>query len=199
MNEATAQVPKLKRLGNLHHAAYRCRDAEQTRWFYEDVLGLPLAAAREFASHKTVPTHRYSVVYYLGGMTLFFFLVQLASGILLMLYYRPSAEVAFESVEFIMTRVPFGWLVRSMHSWSANGSWTPCCYTADHARKECMWNKPGEITGGAGVRVFPSTLTIDATSEFNAGTATVSGTAAEARCSPVGRTRPPRPRTPAAT
>jgi catechol 2,3-dioxygenase-like lactoylglutathione lyase family enzyme len=27
----------------IHHAAYRCRDAEQTRWFYEDVLGLPLA------------------------------------------------------------------------------------------------------------------------------------------------------------
>ncbi|ATQ43520.1 VOC family protein [Caulobacter mirabilis] len=28
-----------------HHVAFRCRDAEQTRWFYEDVLGLPLAAA----------------------------------------------------------------------------------------------------------------------------------------------------------
>jgi hypothetical protein len=37
----------------------------------------------------------------------------------------------------------------NMHSWSANGNWTPCCYTADHARKECMWNKPREITGGA--------------------------------------------------
>lgn len=37
----------------------------------------------------------------------------------------------------------------NMHSWSANGSWGPCCYTADHARKECMWNKPREITGGA--------------------------------------------------
>lgn len=48
MSEATAQVPKLKRLGNVHHAAYRCRDAEQTRWFYEDVLGLPLAAAMVF-------------------------------------------------------------------------------------------------------------------------------------------------------
>ena len=81
---------------------------------------LPLAAAKEFASHKTVPTHRYSVVYYLGGMTMFFLLVQVATGILLMLYYRPSVEVAFESVEFIMTRVPFGWLIRSMHSWSAN-------------------------------------------------------------------------------
>jgi catechol 2,3-dioxygenase-like lactoylglutathione lyase family enzyme len=35
----------LPRLHNAHHVAYRCRDAEQTRWFYEDVLGLKLAAA----------------------------------------------------------------------------------------------------------------------------------------------------------
>ena len=39
---------KLRRLGNVHHAAFRCRDAEQTRWFYEEVLGLPLAAAMVF-------------------------------------------------------------------------------------------------------------------------------------------------------
>jgi catechol 2,3-dioxygenase-like lactoylglutathione lyase family enzyme len=32
------------RLGAIHHLAFRCRDAEQTRWFYEDVLGLPAAA-----------------------------------------------------------------------------------------------------------------------------------------------------------
>ncbi len=81
---------------------------------------LPLAAARDFASHKTVPVHRYTVVYYLGGMTLFFFIVQVLTGILLMLYYRPSAAEAFESVEFIMTTVPYGWLIRSIHSWSAN-------------------------------------------------------------------------------
>ncbi|HCS28104.1 MAG TPA: glyoxalase [Spongiibacteraceae bacterium] len=37
----------LQALGNIHHAAYRCRDAEQTRWFYEDVMGLRLAAAFE--------------------------------------------------------------------------------------------------------------------------------------------------------
>jgi quinol-cytochrome oxidoreductase complex cytochrome b subunit len=81
---------------------------------------LAIDQMRELAAHKTVPTHRYSVFYYLGGMTLFFFLVQVCTGILLMLYYRPSAEEAFESVEFIMTTVPFGWLVRSVHSWSAN-------------------------------------------------------------------------------
>lgn len=81
---------------------------------------LHLGAARELAAHKTVPVHRYMPLYYFGGMTLFFFIVQVMTGMLLMLYYRPSAEEAFESVEFIMTTVPFGWLIRSIHSWSAN-------------------------------------------------------------------------------
>ncbi|MDX1631558.1 MAG: cytochrome b N-terminal domain-containing protein, partial [Thermoanaerobaculia bacterium] len=81
---------------------------------------LNLDWAREKLAKKDVPVHRYAVFYYLGGMTLFFFLVQVATGILLMLYYRPSADQAFESVEFIMTTVPFGWLIRSLHSWSAN-------------------------------------------------------------------------------
>jgi cytochrome b6 len=75
---------------------------------------------KEFLSHKTVPMHHFSVFYYLGGMTLFFFLVQVCTGVLLMLYYRPSADEAFESVEFLVSTVPFGWLVRSIHAWSAN-------------------------------------------------------------------------------
>lgn len=87
------------------------------RWL-EDRL--PVSQVRDAATHKTVPIHRWSLFYYLGGMTLFFFLVQVATGILLMLYYRPSADAAYESVEFIMTTVPFGWLIRSIHSWSAN-------------------------------------------------------------------------------
>lgn len=47
MNNTTdsARAGDLGRLNNAHHVAYRCRDAEQTRWFYEDVLGLPLVAA----------------------------------------------------------------------------------------------------------------------------------------------------------
>jgi quinol-cytochrome oxidoreductase complex cytochrome b subunit len=69
---------------------------------------------------KTVPIHRLSWLYFLGGMTLFLFGVQVITGILLLLYYRPSAGEAFESVQYIMTRVQFGWLIRSIHSWSAN-------------------------------------------------------------------------------
>jgi cytochrome b6 len=86
-------------------------------WFAER---LPLAEVEAAIQHKTVPQHRHSVWYYLGGMTLFFFGVQVVTGILLLLYYRPSAGEAYDSVQFIMTRVPFGWLIRSIHSWSAN-------------------------------------------------------------------------------
>jgi cytochrome b6 len=53
-------------------------------------------------------------------MTLFLFGVQVFTGILLLLYYRPSAAEAYESVQFIVTQVQFGWLIRNVHSWSAN-------------------------------------------------------------------------------
>src|SRR5512143_1477216 len=72
------------------------------------------------AEKKRIPVHRHSFWYYWGGMTLFLFGIQVATGILLVLYYRPSADEAYESVQFIMTEVPFGWLIRSIHSWSAN-------------------------------------------------------------------------------
>ena len=70
--------------------------------------------------HKTVPIHKLSYWYFFGGITLFLFGIQVCTGILLLLYYRPSSNEAFESVQYIMTRVQFGWLVRSIHSWSAN-------------------------------------------------------------------------------
>jgi len=80
----------------------------------------PLEDIRALALKKKVPVHRYSYWYFLGGMTLFLFGVQVLTGALLLLYYRPGADEAFESVQFIMTQVQFGWLIRSVHAWSAN-------------------------------------------------------------------------------
>jgi cytochrome b6 len=84
----------------------------------EERLGL--ASIREFLAHKTVPVHAGTMWYYFGGITLFLFVIQVLTGTLLLLYYRPSPNEAYESVQFIMTRVEFGWLIRSIHSWSAN-------------------------------------------------------------------------------
>ena len=91
--------------------------ARLVRFFYER-LGLESAVA--LAAKKRVPIHRSTVFYFLGGMALFLFGVQIVTGILLSLYYKPSPDQAFESVRAIMTEVDFGWLFRSVHSWSAN-------------------------------------------------------------------------------
>ena len=80
---------------------------------------LGLADVIAVARKKTVPLHKHSFWYYWGGISLFCFLVQLVTGILLLLYYRPGPE-AFESVRQITFETHFGWLIRSVHNWSAN-------------------------------------------------------------------------------
>lgn len=81
---------------------------------------LGLDAFRTLAGKKRVPVHRMTPFYYLGGMALFLFFVQIATGILLSLFYRPDPDHAFESVQHLVTEVEFGWLIRSIHSWAAN-------------------------------------------------------------------------------
>ncbi len=88
-------------------------------WIWlDDRLGL--AEFEKLARKKEIPVHRHTVWYYFGGMTLFLFAIQVATGILLLFYYRPSAEEAYESVQFLMAEVEFGWLIRSIHAWAAN-------------------------------------------------------------------------------
>ncbi len=81
---------------------------------------LDLTGVWGIVKKKEVPVHRHTIWYYLGGMTLFLFVIQIATGVLLLFYYRPSAEEAYESIQFLMAEVQFGWLVRSIHAWSAN-------------------------------------------------------------------------------
>ncbi|MFI5455952.1 MAG: cytochrome bc complex cytochrome b subunit [Isosphaerales bacterium] len=90
----------------------------RVRAFLHERLGLEVLQG--LASHKHVPLHACTHFYYLGGMALFLFLVQVVTGVLLALFYKPSPDQAFESVQTIMTEVNFGWLIRSAHSWSAN-------------------------------------------------------------------------------
>jgi cytochrome b6 len=94
-------------------------DAWGGLWAWLDErLGLTLV--RDLVGKKTVPVHRHTIWYYLGGMTLFLFVIQVCTGTLLLFYYRPSAQEAYESVQFLMATVQFGWLIRSIHAWAAN-------------------------------------------------------------------------------
>ncbi|WP_294344447.1 cytochrome b N-terminal domain-containing protein [Prosthecochloris sp.] len=89
-----------------------------TSWFQErfNVLG-PII---DYMKKKEVPQHRLSIWYYFGGLTLFFFAIQIITGLLLLLYYRPTEAEAFARFVYIQTEVPYGWLIRQVHAWSAN-------------------------------------------------------------------------------
>jgi len=58
--------------------------------------------------------------YYTGSAILLFFAIQVITGFLLVFYYNPTLEGANASVARIMTEVPLGWIIRSVHSWSAS-------------------------------------------------------------------------------
>ena len=79
-----------------------------------------ISKAGEFMSKKKVPVFFGTAWYYFGGISLFLFAVQVVTGILLLLYYQPGEATAYESVKALVSRVEFGWLIREMHSWSAN-------------------------------------------------------------------------------
>ncbi len=58
--------------------------------------------------------------YYFGSLAILMLVLQIATGIFLTMHYKPDAALAFASVEYIMRDVPFGWLVRYLHSTGAS-------------------------------------------------------------------------------
>ena len=85
-------------------------------WFQER---LEIQAIADDITSKYVPPH-VNIFYCLGGITLTCFIVQVSTGFAMTFYYRPTVTEAFASVQYIMTEVNFGWLIRSVHRWSAS-------------------------------------------------------------------------------
>ena len=111
-----------------------------------------------FVKKKDVPIHKEFVWYYFGGITLFLFVVQVFTGGLLLLYYKPGADTAFESVQHIITKVHYGWLIRSMHSWSANLMVLTAFIHLFSNFLACTYRKPRELTWVTGMFLFVLSL-----------------------------------------
>ena len=80
---------------------------------------LPIDQALRKAWSRRLPSHvgwRHAF----GGVAYLLFMVLVASGVLLSFYYRQSVDEAYHSMQYIATEVPFGWLLRDLHVWSAN-------------------------------------------------------------------------------
>lgn len=88
-----------------------------TNWLHERV---PVSTAQlAELTNEPVPNHLKKWWYCLGGTPAYLFLVQIATGILLALYYQPSPTTAYESIQYITEEATFGWFLRSLHKWAA--------------------------------------------------------------------------------
>jgi len=103
---------------------------------------------------KEVPLHRLSWAYYTGGLALFFFMIQLTTGLMLLFYYQPTVSDAHASVEFLTRHVPMGALVRSMHTWGS--SCMIACVLVHMLMAFAMkaFERPREITWVSGVMLL---------------------------------------------
>src|SRR5438309_3804534 len=80
----------------------------------------PLVSSwKEHLSEYYAPKN-FNFWYYFGSLAMLVLVIQIASGIFLTMNYKPSAQEAFASVEYIMRDVPAGWLIRYIHSTGAS-------------------------------------------------------------------------------
>ena len=63
---------------------------------------------------------RFVRTFCLGGLSLLLFCVLLVTGVLLMVYYRPTPEFAYADIQELESVIPFGQLLRNLHRWSAH-------------------------------------------------------------------------------
>jgi quinol-cytochrome oxidoreductase complex cytochrome b subunit len=90
-------------------------------------------------------------LYTLGSATLFVAVNQIVTGILLTIYYVPTPDHAYDSVQYITAQVPAGWLIRGLHHWGASAM---VILTALHMLRVILhgaYKYPREVTWFSGV------------------------------------------------
>lgn len=93
-----------------------------------------------------------------GSLALFFFIVQVATGILLMTYYSPSPDHAYDTVQYITYKLPFGSFVRGVHHWGATAMMVALGL---HLLQVFLWGaykKPRQIIWVIGILLMLVTL-----------------------------------------
>jgi cytochrome b6 len=128
-------------------------------WFNER---LEIQAIADDVTSKYVPPH-VNIFYCLGGITLTCFLVQVATGFAMTFYYRPTVTEAFASVQYIMTEVNFGWLIRSVHRWSASMMVLMMILHVFRVYLTGGFKKPRELTWVTGVILASITVSFGVT------------------------------------
>ncbi|MFC3340585.1 cytochrome b [Paracandidimonas soli] len=92
--------------------------------------------------------------YFFGSLALLVLVIQVVTGIFLVMNYKPDAKLAFDSVEYIMREVPWGWLIRYMHSTGASMFFVVVYLHMLRGMFYGSYRKPRELVWIFGVAIF---------------------------------------------
>lgn len=92
--------------------------------------------------------------YFFGSLALLVLVIQILTGIFLVMHYKPDAALAFASVEYIMRDVPWGWLVRYMHSTGASAFFVVVYLHMFRGLLYGSYRKPRELVWIFGCAIF---------------------------------------------
>jgi len=112
----------------------------------------------DYQIHKRLPPHT-GWLHVFGSLSLFLFASQTITGILLLIYYRPTPEAAHESIRYITAQAKFGWLYRQVHAWGASVMILAVVLHMIRTYFCGAYKKPRELTWFSGVLIFIVTIT----------------------------------------
>jgi ubiquinol-cytochrome c reductase cytochrome b subunit len=112
-----------------------------------------------FEAYKTHLSEYYApknfnFFYFFGSLAILVLVIQIVTGIFLVMHYKPDAATAFASVEYIMRDVPWGWLVRYMHSTGASAFFVIVYLHMFRGLIYGSYRKPRELVWIFGVAIF---------------------------------------------
>ena len=100
------------------------------------------------------------IAYSFGSSVLFLFILQAATGIWQLIYYVPTADHAYNSVSYLRTEVPFGWLIHNLHYWGATAM---VVLVLLHMTRVFIWGaykNPRQLTWLIGTFLFLTTMSM---------------------------------------
>jgi ubiquinol-cytochrome c reductase cytochrome b subunit len=114
----------------------------------------PLTALWKSQVSEYYAPKNFNFWYYFGSLALIVLVNQIVTGIFLTMNYKPDATLAFASVEYIMREVPWGWLIRYLHSTGASAFFIVIYLHMFRALLYGSYRKPRELTWLFGVFIF---------------------------------------------
>ena len=126
--------------------------AKLTNWL-ENRFPTAFNAYRMHMSEYYAPKN-FNFWYIFGSLALLVLVIQIVTGIFLVMHYKPDAAKAFESVEYIMRDVPWGWLIRYMHSTGASAFFIVVYLHMFRGLLYGSYRKPRELVWLFGCAIF---------------------------------------------